>query len=180
MYLYLKPPDVYLEIGPEESPFAAAHGWFNANWPDPHRAVVIVVARRTPDGQERMFRFLAANGRVRSLRRTDAECDLCGQMAMANDLFQGGLAVHSLGRRFILIGMFCEECHRDLALVSHDELTEEGGPWLKPGASEGDTPILGELDAPEVIRVCDAPGLARVLVANARERPLEEDQGRGF
>jgi hypothetical protein len=32
-----------------------------------------------------------------------------------------------------------------------------------------DKPLLGELDAPELIRVCDAPGLARVLVANARE-----------
>jgi hypothetical protein len=174
MYLYLKPPDVFLDIGPDDSPFTAARNWFDKSWPDPRHPLVIMVVRRTQGGQERMFRFLAAGGNLRALRRRDAECDLCGRIGDASDFFQGGLAVSSLGRQFILTGMFCEDCHRDMILIPRNELPTED----EIGATAG-KPLLGELDAPELIRVCDAPGLARVLVANAREGAGEEN-GQGF
>jgi hypothetical protein len=164
MYLYLKSPDVFLDIGPDDSPFTAAQNWFERTWPDPGHPLVIMVVRRTKGGQERMFRFLVADGSLRSLKRRDAECDLCGRIGDASDFFQGGLAINSLGRQFILTGMFCEDCHCDMMLVPRNELPTEAE--LKAAA---DKPLLGELDAPELIRVCDAPGLARVLVANARE-----------
>jgi hypothetical protein len=173
MYLYLKPPDVFLDIGPDDSPFTAAQTWFDKAWPDPRHHLVVMVVKRTKGGQERMLRFLAVGGSLRSLRRQDAECDLCGRIGDADEFFQGGLAINSLGRQFILTGMFCESCHRDIVLIPRDELPTEDE---KTTVSK---PLLGELDAPELIRVCDAPGLARVLVANAREENGEEN-GQGF
>lgn len=170
MYLYLKPPDVFLDIGPDDSPFVAVNNWFNKSCPDSSRPLILMVVKRAKGGQEQMFRFLAMGGSLRSLRRRDVECDLCGRIGDAGEFFQGGLAVSSLGRQFILTGTFCEDCHRDMILIPRNELPTEAEVEESAGK-----PFLNEMDGPEMIRVCDAPGLARVLVANAREESAGED-----